>query len=338
MKNLFDYATKELTQDAFLRWLFENHDDRELGELTHELLKQFCEFSNDEKVKTLTSSSQEHKIDLSFRIETTAGRNIAIFIEDKTFSNEHNQLTIYDEYIESLKDKFNYVYKIYYKTNLLNDLDQNGLKEANNKNLINWKPFDIDKIVSLFEKYANSKNQILSQYAQYVKSIRDLLHSTQKPKDSANKKDLLAWQAYFNNKIIPSLQGNRSQYTCGVWRAGQYPYMCFVITKRGYGVRRVPYLEIRSRDCSDNRFQARILCYGVSDEDLASQQQKLIDNIKKIDEFVCKGLVQSHKGKTIFPKQVGYSEIKTDVETDKQFLSLVEKYISLYLQAMRDWT
>ena len=26
MKNLFDYATKELSQDAFLRWLFENHD------------------------------------------------------------------------------------------------------------------------------------------------------------------------------------------------------------------------------------------------------------------------------------------------------------------------
>ena len=26
MKNLFDYATKELSQDAFLRWLFENYD------------------------------------------------------------------------------------------------------------------------------------------------------------------------------------------------------------------------------------------------------------------------------------------------------------------------
>ena len=25
MKNLFDYTTKELSQDAFLRWLFENY-------------------------------------------------------------------------------------------------------------------------------------------------------------------------------------------------------------------------------------------------------------------------------------------------------------------------
>ena len=26
MENLFDYATKELSQDAFLRWLFENYN------------------------------------------------------------------------------------------------------------------------------------------------------------------------------------------------------------------------------------------------------------------------------------------------------------------------
>ena len=30
MKNIFDYATRELSQDAFLRWLFENFDDTEL--------------------------------------------------------------------------------------------------------------------------------------------------------------------------------------------------------------------------------------------------------------------------------------------------------------------
>ena len=28
MKNLFDYATKELSQDAFLRWLFESGFDK----------------------------------------------------------------------------------------------------------------------------------------------------------------------------------------------------------------------------------------------------------------------------------------------------------------------
>ncbi|MDE6285063.1 MAG: hypothetical protein K2M17_04890, partial [Bacilli bacterium] len=62
MKNLFDFATKELTQDAFLRWLFENHNDIELSKPVYELLKEFCEFSEDEEIVKLHSSAQEHKI------------------------------------------------------------------------------------------------------------------------------------------------------------------------------------------------------------------------------------------------------------------------------------
>ena len=41
MKNLFNYATKELSQDAFLMWLFENYDDSELGEIANALLGNF---------------------------------------------------------------------------------------------------------------------------------------------------------------------------------------------------------------------------------------------------------------------------------------------------------
>ena len=36
MKNLFDYATKELSQDAFLRWLFENYNCK------NEKVRQVC--------------------------------------------------------------------------------------------------------------------------------------------------------------------------------------------------------------------------------------------------------------------------------------------------------
>lgn len=30
MKNLFDFATKELSQDAFLRWFVSNYEDSKL--------------------------------------------------------------------------------------------------------------------------------------------------------------------------------------------------------------------------------------------------------------------------------------------------------------------
>lgn len=330
MKNLFDYATKELTQDAFLRWLFENHDDAELGKPVYELLKEFCEFADDEKIKSLVSISQEHKIDLSFYIETTT-RRITLFIEDKTFSNEHRQLEKYDTHIE--RPQPNNIYKIFYKTNLISDVDEQGISQANNHNTTKWVAFDINKIVSVFGKYSNSQNQILAQYAQYVKKISDCIHNTQKPKTNSTKSDLIEWQAYFNNTVIPNLHNDKCTY--GVWKAGRFPYICLVITKKGYD-KRVPYLEIRSKDCYNDRFQARILCYDVLYEDLKAQQSSLIANIKDIKEWNCKGLVTKHNGKQIYPKQVGYSDIE-NATNDNQFISLVEKYISLYLQTMIDW-
>ena len=41
MENLFDYATKELSQDAFLRWLFESwNEDIECGIIARKILKE----------------------------------------------------------------------------------------------------------------------------------------------------------------------------------------------------------------------------------------------------------------------------------------------------------
>ena len=47
MKNLFDYATKELSQDAFLRWLFENYDC-ENKKVRNVCEKLFNAFTNNE--------------------------------------------------------------------------------------------------------------------------------------------------------------------------------------------------------------------------------------------------------------------------------------------------
>ena len=46
MKNLFDYAPKELTQDGFIRWLLENYEDKDLKEL----VRNFVLFLTDQKV------------------------------------------------------------------------------------------------------------------------------------------------------------------------------------------------------------------------------------------------------------------------------------------------
>ena len=107
MKNIFDYATKELSQDAFLRWLFENFDCKDsasLKDASQFILKQLCMIKNEDIIDVKTYS-QWNKIDI-FAVVKTNKRSIALFIEDKVFSNEHNQLKRYNETIEkSVKNK-----------------------------------------------------------------------------------------------------------------------------------------------------------------------------------------------------------------------------------------
>ena len=70
MKNLFAYATKELSQDAFLRWLFENYDceNEKVREVCEKLFKAFTQkeldFSKIDK-DSLRTVAQWKNIDVS---------------------------------------------------------------------------------------------------------------------------------------------------------------------------------------------------------------------------------------------------------------------------------
>ena len=68
MKNLFDYATKELSQDAFLRWLFENYncENESVNNACRKLFDSFTENKFKEKTITdLTTVAQWKNIDIS---------------------------------------------------------------------------------------------------------------------------------------------------------------------------------------------------------------------------------------------------------------------------------
>lgn len=112
MKNLFDFATRELSQDAFLRWLFENYDDPELRDAAGDLLQEFCGIDLDE-VKDITSKAQWCNIDVVVRITLQDNTTAELFIEDKTYSQEHEQLQRYDSHIDQWC-KSDRIYKIFY--------------------------------------------------------------------------------------------------------------------------------------------------------------------------------------------------------------------------------
>lgn len=99
MKNLFDYANKELSQDSLLSWLFASWEDSDIKPIIMDLLTNFGVSINYEDILNIYILKQICKIDVTIVIEIKNKVHL-IFIEDKTNSNVHNnQLLVYDSKI-----------------------------------------------------------------------------------------------------------------------------------------------------------------------------------------------------------------------------------------------
>ena len=292
MKNLFDYATKELSQDAFLRWLFENYncEDEDVCLQAKKLIGSFLGIDNleVEEITELKTYSQWKKVDILLRFKY-GDKLFCIAIEDKTFTEEHEQLKNYnaslEEYVNCLK------------------------KEYGNYNIV---------IKKVFYKTAKLSND----YIKHIQDVFSACHTIEKPNKNESSIDFIKWESYFNNAIVPCL--NKNGYQVGVWKAGPYPYICLVIKKLGFS-EEAPYLEIRSRDCLEDNFMARILLYGVKRD--AEKFSILKENIKNYTSFI----YQNYK------QQIGETPEGLKATTGEEFIALVEKFAEEFLVVMKDW-
>lgn len=118
--NLFDYATSELSQDAFLLWFLRwsepqyKEEDSSLHNCSRLFVNKLLGFENSLDIKTIQVEKQVKHIDV-FCIVNNA---YAIIIEDKTNTSEHGrQMTRYSKAVEtSTKYKNLQKYCIYFKT------------------------------------------------------------------------------------------------------------------------------------------------------------------------------------------------------------------------------
>ena len=340
MKNLFDFATRELSQDAFLRWLLENYDDLELQDAAGDLLQEFCGIDMKE-VKRVDTTAQWCNIDIAAWITLKDDRKAALFIEDKTYSEEHNQLDNYDNHIKWCENEYARIYKIFYKTDIISDNEKTRIN--NTKNTNKWRVYSIKEILPLFEKYIYSDNLILRQYAEHVVNVYQAIQNTKMPESDGTHIDYLKWISYFEKTVKPQLlEGYQDKCKFFVTKAGQYPYVYMSIEKSGYD-KIVPKLEIRSRDClpvseqyPKRNINIRFLCYDMPETDVP-QQQVLIEKIKQGGRFATKGMVQNRNGKEkYYPKQIGYLDHVT-VKDESAFIQKIKEYIGYYLELMQDW-
>lgn len=212
LKNLFDYATKELSQDAFLRWFLENYDNNELGPIVADFINYF---SNEQcgnrkpfnlkygdliKVKTF---AQVSNIDICVDIwsKTFKGKR-SIIIEDKTGSEEHSdQLTIYNKVINNWEESDELppeerIYKIYYKTSKVN----NDSDEYSRVNDAKWTLFDIDEIYNFFKPYKDKTNSdVFNDYVNHIVHIYESYN--QISIETADKWSTVNWDVFIKEKM-----------------------------------------------------------------------------------------------------------------------------------------
>ncbi|MDI9312647.1 MAG: PD-(D/E)XK nuclease family protein [Limnohabitans sp.] len=167
--NLFNWATSELSQDAFICWLLSwaNYPDNEsLFNTAKYLINQLTEnkIDNFEKIEIIR---QRYNIDILCIID----KKNAILIEDKTNTKNHsNQL---ENYLQKLSKDFprENIFPIYFKTG-----DQSNFQSINKAGYKLFLRPDFLEILK-FGKEQNISNAIFNDFNEYLNNIENSVQS-----------------------------------------------------------------------------------------------------------------------------------------------------------------
>lgn len=140
--NIFDFATSELSQDAFICWCvnwFNDNSKPKLREMAIELIKLFSDVDAISSVKVEKQFSRKVEIDeekgqIKIDVLILVNNKFAIIVEDKTFSSEHSdQMNRYKKGLNVLiknarPDDILYgvekIRTVYFKTGFMYDEDK----------------------------------------------------------------------------------------------------------------------------------------------------------------------------------------------------------------------
>lgn len=323
MENLFDYATKELSQDAFLCWLFSSFEDEGYGHIGKELIAEFVNMYPDcniklEQITNIVTHSQAEDIDIvvDFKVND---KDYILAIEDKTSSSHHdNQLVRYKDIIDGWNkkrkdDKDRPTFLIYYKTHRMDEWEKEEVKNAE------WMNYSFERINAFWNKYTSCGNMIIEQYAKHI--VESYKKSTNE--SFPEKDDIDEWIGYFS-KLKKDLN-----ISCDSW-IGSYRslYAYFCLRPKDRGVDNIPYLEIRSRDCVGRKLNARILLYGVKLAD--EEKKKYKEAIGKTNLFYSENN-KEQIGSMLKRKQKP-EPFKTVKEYEDAVKAVIEKYLSIFEQ------
>ena len=183
--NIFDYATSELSQDAFLCWLIacSDSEDESLKNLGLNFIRFLYDstilegdqiLQDNDKIDGLVKNEkrpypwkQHEKIDVYFQAKIN-DKTVSFIIEDKTDTEMHsNQLKKYKEAIEKDKIQENEIRKIYLKTGYIYD-DEKEFAKENGYGVVNLETF-----IKFLECHKDTENEIFKSDVDWGQWLSD---------------------------------------------------------------------------------------------------------------------------------------------------------------------
>ena len=190
--NIFEYATKELSQDAVFMYLFDcyNSECKEESELGERFLHLIYDTQNkkiEKNVRKLIIKKQYHNIDVLVLVEYEDNSVDAIIIEDKTYSSEHdNQLKRY--YDDIKKDGVDgriasNIYGVYFKLGQLTVDEEKALEIYDG--IFRYENLDYDAFLDFLERYQNT-NLIMQLIYEFYDERMSNIRLIDKTEDFSN--------------------------------------------------------------------------------------------------------------------------------------------------------
>lgn len=204
--NIFDYATSELSQDAFLTWLIQWADkdyiktDPDLNSCAISFVQELLKKNNSYKIESVQTGRQWKNVD----VWALVNNQYFIVVEDKKGTKEHsNQLNRYSEIAKKQYNEKNIeVVLVYFK------MEEQG-KYTNIENA-GYTVFQRSKMLSILENYIKStepaiQNNIIVDYYKNLESLDKKIKSYRvKPLDE------WYWYSYqgFYSELKKHIGGN----------------------------------------------------------------------------------------------------------------------------------
>jgi len=197
--NIFNIATSELSQDAFLAWLIQWADpsNREHDPNLHNCAQDFvrllisCQHEKDIKeIVNVKAGTQWEHIDIWAEIYTSTN-NFILIIEDKVFASERrDQLIAYRKIAEEYGIENNLIpVCIYLKTG---SEPERTLSQIRAKRYATVSRFHL---LSLFEKHGGITNQIFKDYLECIQELEASHQAYQSL--PIGKWDGFCWQGFY---------------------------------------------------------------------------------------------------------------------------------------------